>query len=76
VRLDDDVQPARTHEAVGAWECQAELVHDFGDADGRGTGDTHATVDQSGGTIAAASFCRMEWSVVLQQPKTQDVTHQ
>jgi hypothetical protein len=33
-------------------------------------------VDQSGGTIAAASFCRMEWSVVLQQPKTQDVTHQ
>jgi hypothetical protein len=76
VRLDDDVQPARTHEAVGAWECQAELVHDFGDADGRGTGDTHATVDQSGGTIAAAAFWRMEWSVVLQQPKTQDVTHQ
>lgn len=57
MRLDDDVQPARAHEAVGAWECQAELIHDFGDADGRGTGDAHTTVHQSGGTVATASFC-------------------
>ena len=56
VRLDDDIQPARTHEAIGARQCQAELVHDFGDANGRGTGDAHATVHQSRGTVAATSF--------------------
>ena len=76
MRLDDDIQPTRTHEAVCAWECQAELVHDFGDADGRGTGDTHAAVDQSGGTIAAASFCRVDGSAVFRKPRTEDVTHQ
>jgi len=66
VRLDDNIQPTRAYEAVGAWECQTELVHDFGDANGRRAGDAHATVYQSGGTVAAASFCRIEWLVMFQ----------
>jgi hypothetical protein len=66
VRLNDDIQSTRTHKAVGAWECQAEFVHDLSDADGRGAGDAHAAVHQSGCTIAAASFCRFEWSARTQ----------
>jgi hypothetical protein len=66
MRLDDDIQPTRTHEAVGAGECQAEFVHDLSNADGRGTRDAHATVHQSGCAIAAASFCRFDWSVRTQ----------
>jgi hypothetical protein len=56
VRLDDDVQPARSHKAIRARESQAELVHDFGDADGRGARDADATVDQCCGTVAATTF--------------------
>jgi len=76
VGLDDDVQSTRAHEAVGAWERQTELVHDFGNADGCGTGDAHAAVYQSGGTISAASFCRIEWSVRIRRLRTGNVTHQ
>lgn len=63
MRLDDDIQPACTHEAVCAWEGQAKLVHDFGDANSRRAGDAHATVYQGGGTIATASFCGIKWLV-------------
>lgn len=42
--LDDDVESARAHEAVGAREGEAELVHDFGDADGCRAGDADAAV--------------------------------
>jgi hypothetical protein len=63
VRLNDDIQPTRTYEAVGARERQAKLVHDFGDANSRRAGDAHATVYQGGGTIATASFCGIGWLV-------------
>jgi hypothetical protein len=76
VRLDDDIQPARSHEAVSARECQAEFVHDLGNADGRGTGNAHATVHQSGCTIAAASFCRFEWLVRTQRSRMETISHQ
>jgi hypothetical protein len=66
VRLDDDVQPTRTYEAVSAWEGQTELIHDLSNANGRGTGDSHTTMHQSGGAISTASFCRMKWSVRIQ----------
>jgi hypothetical protein len=56
VRLDDDVQPARTHKAICTRESQAELVHDFRNADGRGARDADATVDQRCGAVAAATF--------------------
>lgn len=56
MRLDDDVQPAGAHEAVGAREGEAQLVHDFGDADGCGARDAYAAVDEGGGAVAAAAF--------------------
>jgi hypothetical protein len=56
VRLDDDVQSARTHKAICAWESQAKLVHDLCDADGRGARDADTTVDQRCGTVAATTF--------------------
>ena len=56
MRLDDDIQTPRSNEAVRAWERQAELVHDLGDADGGGAGDADAAVDEGCRAVFAASF--------------------
>lgn len=45
MRLDDDIEAPRAHEAVGAWVGEVEGAHDFGDADGCAAGDADAAVD-------------------------------
>jgi len=56
MRLDNDVQPPRAHETVGAREGEPEFGHDLGDADGGGAGDADAAVDESFGALVAAGF--------------------
>lgn len=46
MRLDDDIQAACAYEAVCARKGQIQLAHDFGDADGGGTRDADAAVDE------------------------------
>lgn len=63
--LDDNVETARAHEAVGAREGEAQGGHHFGDADGGAAGDAHAAVDEGRGAGGFA-FCLWEggkWSV-------------
>lgn len=61
VRLDDDVEPPRPHEAVRPRERHVELAHHLGDADGGAARDADAAVDEGGGAVAAAAV----WVPVL-----------
>ena len=57
VRLDDDVQPSRAHEAVGSREGHVILPHDFGDANGSAPGNADSAVHQGGCAVAPTAIC-------------------
>lgn len=55
VRLDDDVEPPRPHEAVRPRERHVELAHHLGDADGGAARDADAAVHEGRRAVAAAA---------------------
>ena len=64
MRLYDDVQPPRTDEAVRARESQAELIHDFGNANGCRSRHANAAVDKRGRAFLTSIFYRRSWSAM------------
>lgn len=57
MRLDDNVQPASTNEAVRSGERNAKLIHHFCNADRGRSGHANPTMYKSGNTSLSSFLC-------------------